>query len=350
MNMQILNLDYVILFLLSSIIMAIALGWFSIKIAPNLGLMDIPGSADHKIHNYSVPLTGGLVIIDTLIVMILLTGLWKFPEFWAILISSVTIGIFGLLDDFIHLTPFKKIIGQIIGSIILIYLGVQINIFNSPEFFYRTESTFDMWLNFIFTILWLITLTNAFNFIDSIDGLALGLSAFSITSFLVVSLSTGQVTLVYFCSILLGICIGLYFFNAYPAKLFLGDSGAQILGFLLATLAIIFQPKTGFQSSTWFVPILLFYVPLFDLILVVISRVRRKKQIYQASRDHTYHRLAERGFSKHHAVLFMHGTSLIMSMIGYLCLNLPVFYANIVFFLSLLLGISLIIELDKNYS
>ena len=108
--------------------------------------------------------------------------------------------------------------------------------------------------------------------------LVLGISGLSTACFLVMSISTGQENLVYFCSILLGVCIGIYFFNAFPAKLFLGDSGAQTLGFILASVAIVFRPDSGSQSSTWFAPVLLFYVPLFDLILVVVSRIRRKKR------------------------------------------------------------------------
>jgi UDP-GlcNAc:undecaprenyl-phosphate GlcNAc-1-phosphate transferase len=206
-----------------------------------------------------------------------------------------------------------------------------------------------MWLNLGLTVLWLVTLTNAFNFIDSSDGLAVGLSGLSAAFFLVISLTTGQTTLIYFCAILLGICIGLYFFNSYPASLFLGDSGAQTLGFFLAAVAIIYNPNTGIQSSTWFVPILIFYVPLFDLMLVVFSRLRRNKRIQKASRDHTYHRLSDRGIPIHHSVLIMHGVSLIMSMVGYLCLNLPILFANIVFCLALSLGVAAFLELDKDY-
>jgi UDP-GlcNAc:undecaprenyl-phosphate GlcNAc-1-phosphate transferase len=206
-----------------------------------------------------------------------------------------------------------------------------------------------MWLNLGVTVLWLVTLTNAFNFIDSSDGLAVGLSGLSAAFFLVISLTTGQTTLIFFCAILLGICIGLYFFNSHPASLFLGDSGAQTLGFLLAAVAIIYNPNTGIQSSSWFVPILIFYVPLFDLMLVVVSRLRRNKRIHKASRDHTYHRLADRGIPIHHSVLIMHGISLIMSMVGYLCLNLPVLFANIVFCLALSLGVAAFLELDKDY-
>ena len=344
------NIDNVILLILASIFLSIILSWFSIKIAPKIDLMDIPNSADHKKHPSPVPLTGGIVLIDLIIIMVFLTGLWKDPKIFGVLLSGIIISIFGLLDDLVNLSPLKKFIGQIMASIILIYFGTQINFFNSPEFFYHTESKLDFWLNILFTILWLVTLANAFNFIDSIDGLVLGISGLSTACFLVMSISTGQENLVYFCSILLGVCIGIYFFNAFPAKLFLGDSGAQTLGFILASVAIVFRPDSGSQSSTWFAPVLLFYVPLFDLILVVVSRIRRKKRIYKASKDHTYHRLVSMGFSKQHAVLLLHGICLCMSMIGYLCLNLPVANANTIFLFSILLGASAIVKLENEFN
>ena len=344
------NLDNVILLILASIFLSIILSWFSIKIAPKIDLMDIPDSANHKKHPNPVPLTGGIVLIDLIIIMVFLTGLWKDPKIFGVLLSGIIISIFGIFDDLFNLSPLKKFIGQIIASIILIYFGTQINFFNSPEFFYHTESKLDFWLNILFTILWLVTLANAFNFIDSIDGLAVGLSALSIAFFLFISILSEQLVIINFCAVLLGACIGLYFFNAYPARLFLGDSGAQTLGFILGAIAIIFDPNTGRQSSTWFVPILFFYVPLFDLVLVIISRLRRRKNVYVASRDHTFHRLEQIGLPIQHAVLLMHGVSLSMSMIGYLCLNLNTFYANLVFVLTLLFGLFTIIRLDKNYS
>ena len=344
-----LYLDHAILLILASLLLSILLSWLSIKIAPEIGLMDIPGSADHKSHSNPVPLIGGIVLIDLLIIMVLITGLWRDPQIWGVLVSGLVISIFGLLDDFLNLSPLKKFIGQILASVLLIYLGIQVNFFSSPEFFYHTESELDLWLNLLFTIFWITTLTNAFNFIDSIDGLAIGLSGLSIVFFLFISIISGQVIILNFCSILLGACIGLYFFNAHPARLFLGDSGAQLLGFVLGSIAIIFDPNTGNQSSTWFVPVLFFYVPLFDLVLVIVSRLRRKKNIYQASRDHTFHRLEQMGFPMQHAVLLMHGVSLAMSMVGYLCLNLSSIYANLIFILTLLFGLFSLIRLDKNY-
>ena len=263
--------------------------------------------------------------------------------------SGIFIAIFGLIDDFLNLSPIKKLSGQILGSALLIYFGIQINFFSSPEFFYHTEKKLDFWLNIFFTVFWITSITNAFNFIDSFDGLAVGLSILSTVFFLFISTITGQVAILNLCSIILGACIALYFFNTYPARLFLGDSGAQTLGFLLGAIAIIFDPNTGNQSSTWFVPILFFYVPLFDLVLVIVSRFRRKKNIFKASRDHTFHRLAQMGFPIQRAVLLLHGISLTMSMVGYLCLNLNSFYANLIFILTLLFGILALKKLDKNY-
>ena len=121
------------------------------------------------------------------------------------------------------------------------------------------------------------------------------------------------------------------------------------LGFILASIAIIYNPSKGFQTSSWFLPILIFYMPLFDLILVVLSRIRRNKKIYIASRDHTFHRLSAHNISINQSVLIIHGVSLVMSMIGYLCLNLSILFANIIFILTIMLGCIAFFKLDNKY-
>ena len=344
------QLEYVMSLLIVSIILTIGLALIGIKIAPEIGLMDFPGSEDHKQHQNAVPMVGGVVILDTFILIILFTDMWRDISILAILISALIIGIFGLLDDFIHLDVTKKLLGQILGGIVLIYLGVQINFFESSEFLFRLGHPWESWMNILFTLLWVVTITNAYNFIDSMDGLAVGLSGVPAAFFLIISLVAGQSELIFISTIILGICIALYFFNSRPATLFLGDSGAQTLGFILASAAIIYEPRIGSQGSSWFVPILIFFVPLFDMLMVIISRLKRGKKIHKASRDHTYHRLFQRGISIHHSILIMHGTSLIISIVGFLCLNLPVNYANIVFGLIIILGIVAYYELDRSYS
>ena len=153
-------------------------------------------------------------------------------KIFGVLVSGIFIAIFGLIDDFLNLS-LLKFSGQILGISFSNLLWYSDKFFSSPEFFYHTESKLDFWLNILFTILWIVTITNAFNFIDSIDGLAIGLSVLSIVFFLFISIISVQASIVNLCSILLGGCIGLYFFNAYPARIFLGDSGAQTLGFCL---------------------------------------------------------------------------------------------------------------------
>ena len=343
------NLDNGILILFASIVISTILSWVSLFIAPKINLMDDPRSADHKKHKNKIPITGGIVLFITVFIISIFTDLWNNPNIWAILVSSLIIFFLGLLDDYFHLKPLQKLFGQFFGASVLIFYGVQINIFNSPEFLNSSDTMINNWLNTGFTLFWVLALANAFNFIDSIDGIVVGLSGVSTLFFFIISLTTGQEELFLFCSVLLGICIGLYFFNSHPAKLFLGDSGAQTLGFILASIAIIYNPLRGGQSSTWFVPILIFYMPLFDLILVVLSRFKRNKKIYKASRDHTYHRLSAKGVSIHHSVLIIHGVSLAMSMIGYLCLNLSTLNANLIFISSILIGIVAFIKLDKNY-
>ena len=140
--------------LLGSIVISSILAFISIKIAPKIGLMDIPGSAAHKKHEDPIPLTGGLILIDTMIIMMLATGLWKDSEIGPILLSSLIIGLFGLIDDYFNLSPLKKLSGQLCAATLLISMGVQVSIFDSPEFIYRTGSELDFWLNIVITFLW----------------------------------------------------------------------------------------------------------------------------------------------------------------------------------------------------
>ena len=130
-----------------------------------------------------------------------------------------------------------------------------------------------------------------------------------------------QTFLVKHSALIIGICIGLYLFNSPPAMLFLGDSGAQTLGFFLAALGIQYNPIDANQASSWVVPILLLGVPIFDTCLVVYSRWRGKRPIYQAGLDHTYHRLIRRGIPSQRAVLIMQIAALFLGGLAILILK-----------------------------
>ncbi len=343
-------INKVFFILLISTTLSLLIGWFTMWFAPFVKLIDVPGSSQHKIHQKPTPITGGIILITVLTIISIISIDEHFQSIHGILVGSCIVFIFGLWDDLKDLPAGVKLFGQLIAVAVLIKMGIQIHIFNSPEFIFSTEKFLDNWLNIIFTVLWIIILTNAFNFIDSIDGLAIGLGLIATAFYLIVSLESNQINLVYFCTILLGITILLYYFNTEPANLFLGDSGSQTIGFILGAVAITYTPKAVNQMSSWFVPIMIFGVPLFDICLVTLSRIRRNKFIHKPANDHVYHRLINYGFHTKRAVLILHITSLILSLIGFLCLNLEFYLANIIFFMFLTLGICFIVLFDYSYS
>lgn len=333
--------------LLVSLLLALIFAWASTRLARLINLIDFPGSAPHKLHTRPTPLAGGIALVSTLVISGYLLGTSADSNVKATLLAGIPVFIFGLWDDFRNISPPIKLGGQIIAALILIHMGVYVRIFESPEFFIHGEGAVFVFLDWLITILWIVGITNAFNLVDSMDGLAVGLGGMAAAFFMLVTLEAQQPELTQHSVVIMGICIGLYFYNSYPALLFLGDSGAQILGFVLAVLAISYNPVGAYQSSSWLVPIMLLGVPVFDTALITISRLRRKRPIHSAARDHTYHRLLRLGLSSNRAVLAMHIVALFLGCLAFIILNQPPFIANTAFLIVLLLGIWALFELDS---
>ena len=201
-------------------------------------------------------------------------------------------------------------------------------------------------LDLAITILWLVGMTNAYNFVDSTDGLVLGIAIITSIFLAFTSLFSDQTNLAHFMAFLAGACYGLYYFNSYPARLFLGDSGALTLGFLLAATSMLYNPRVFPQPSSWFVPVMILGVPIFDILLVTFSRLRRGRSVYQADRGHTYHRLVAMGLPPNQAVMTIHLISLLLGCLAFIAMNLPPFVSNMLFIGTILTGIGLIIYLD----
>lgn len=347
MQLQVSSISFIFEFILLSSLTTAFIAWISIRGAGRVGLVDLPNSAPHKVHQTPTPLAGGVALFGGLLLTAVLTGTYRDPEVIAIYIAALPVFLFGLWDDFKGISPLLKLVGQSLAVIILIALGSSIKVFESPEFFLRGPSQLNVYLDWLLTFLWIVGITNAFNFVDSMDGLAVGLAAMATAFFILVTLNSGQQFLSQQSALLLGACIGLYFFNSPPARLFLGDSGAQTLGFVLAVLAIAYRPQGAFQSSSWVVPIMLLGVPIFDMSLVVISRLRRRKPIYTAARDHTYHRLVGLGWSSGKAVLIMQVASLLLGCLAFVVLTRPPIIANSIFLLVFILGAVSMAYLDS---
>lgn len=333
--------------LLAALFAVLVFSAICIPLAAGINLVDLPGSEPHKRHTRPVPLAGGLALLLTVLLISTTLGISNNISVRSALIAVIPVFIFGLWDDFKNIPPGLKIIGQLTGAVLLAHQGISIRIFESPEFFLHGSSPLFEFLDWLLTIFWIVGITNAFNFVDSMDGLAVGLGAMASSFFMLVTLDSGQYFLAQYSAILIGACIGLYFFNAPPATLFLGDSGSQTLGFLLAVLGISFSPTGVNQSSSWFVPILLLIMPIFDAVLVVTSRIKRKKPVYEAALDHTYHRLLSLGISSNRAVLVMHVTALISGCLAFIGLVQKPLVANLIFLIVILIGGAVLLLLEQ---
>lgn len=311
----------------------------SIRVAERLHLIDMPNSAPHKTHERPVPQAGGIALVFVILLVTLLSGRFTNHNIRGILLASLIVFLFGLWDDARGLAAGWKLLGQILATLVLIWQGVTIQMLGTQPV--------NMAVNIALTFVWMVGITNAFNLVDSMDGLAVGLAAVAAAFFLLVTVAAAQAPLAYLSAILLGSCIGMAYFNIMPARAFLGDSGAQFLGFVLAGLAIAYTPRGLPQPSSWFVPILLLGVPIFDTTLVVVSRMRRGLSFYQAGQDHTYHRLVRLGVSPTRAVVTMHVAAILAGCLAFMALPLPPLWANLIFAGALLAALALLIWLVR---
>jgi len=317
-----------------AILFSFAASPICISLAWRFRLIDDPGSEAHKIHKLPMPRAGGLIIFFVLVLGSAVSGILTSPV-TPIILASVIILVFGIWDDINGIIAPWKMLGQALATLLLISQGIQIHFLGNT------------YLNLFFTFLWVIGITNAFNLVDSMDGLAVGLGGITAIFLLFGTFSAGQEALMLLSAILLGACVGVFYFNYSLSRLFLGDSGAQLLGFTLAALALMYNPPNLVQASSWYVPILLFSIPIFDTTLVTISRLRRYMPIYKASRDHTYHRLVGLGMSPQRSVLIMHLTAILIDCLAFIALSLPPIWANTLFGLILLSGFFAIFWLDS---
>lgn len=319
-----------------AILAVLAITPFAIRAAVRFQLIDEPNSSPHKIHQHPISKAGGLAIFIVVIALNILSGNLGSQPILATVGASVIIFLFGLWDDMRRLPPRWKLVGQLLGAIILISQGVYIHMLGNM-----------MVLNIVLTLIWIIGITNAFNFVDSMDGLAVGLAAVASAFFMLVTVDAGQPALALLSAIVLGSSIGMSYFNALPARTFLGDSGAQFLGFTLAALGIAYTPPGLPQPSSWFVPILLLSVPIFDTSLVVIARLKQKKAFYQAGLDHTYHRLVNLGWPASRAVLMMHLAAIVSGCLAFLALPMPPIWANLIFLAAVITGLVILFWLER---
>src|SRR5688500_13785584 len=214
-----------------------------------------------------------------------------------ILLASTFLFLVGLVDDVIHIKPYQKLIGQVLGSAFVVYYGLSL------------PWTGSVLLNMALAIFWLIGITNAINLLDNMDGLASGIAIIA-AGFLALSfVNTGQFTEALVMLIFAGALLGVLVYNSNPASIFMGDCGSMFVGFFLASSALI--NVSGGRSRSLLpvlaVPILVLFIPIFDTTFVTVLRKLSDRSASVGGRDHTSHRLVALGMSERHAVLMLWG-------------------------------------------
>jgi len=315
-----------------NLVFAFAVGLFTAYlVVPRLmrfdiekGIFDRPGG--HKLHKKQIPTLGGFAIF----LGVLLAMLVVFPfcrsafispgsiyNLLGILIGAGIIFLMGLFDDIFGLSPAVKLIAQIFVGLAMCLFDIRIDFINSP---FREGYIFlQPWQAWIVTIFWVVAIMNAVNFIDGVDGLACGISGIAAATFLVIALMGWQKEHNTISALLaagvLGCCLGFLPFNFNPAKIFLGDSGSQLLGFLLAAIAITGTFKTP-AALTLFVPILILGIPIFDTSWTVLRRSWQGKKLFAADNGHVHHEMLKHGMGPRATVLTLYGVALILGIIA----------------------------------
>ena len=329
-DLQLHQLAFALPPVLLGLVAAVTLSPLALLLSRRLGLIDRPGSSWHKVHPVATPMGGGIVIAGSLLANAVWFQWLNSAQILGILLAAVVILGFGLWDDATGLGAPMKLVGQGVAAILLIATGTQVLLFGSNA------------LNVALTAVWVIGIVNAFNFVDSMDGLAVGLACIAAAFFMLVAIESNQPELSGLSAAILGTCLGLYLFNVMPARMFLGDSGSQLLGLMLAAIGVAYNPIGLERLSSWFVPILVLGIPILDTTFVVISRLRGRRPLYKAGRDHTFHRLLQHGLEPSRAVAAMHVAAVGVGIIAFVALTSSAFIANAIFVAVLLAGAGLI--------
>ena len=276
------------------------------KLAASIDFVDNPER--RKLHVTPMPMLGGLAIYFGLVSATVMTNTRMHTEMMGIISGATVVTLFGLWDDRYGMRPLVKLGGQALATLILITAGIQVTLFQAPA------------LNVALTFLWVLGISNALNLLDNMDGLAAGITAVISGFFLVLAVVEGLGVVSTLSAAMLGACVGFLYYNFNPATLFMGDAGSLLVGYILAVLGIKLTFAGRPQDVTWMIPIILLGLPIFDTTLVILSRLRHGRPVYQGGKDHTSHRLVSVfGMTPARAVMSLY---LVSSVLGLLALML----------------------------
>ena len=295
-------------------LLAVLISFFSTpmvrKLAIKIGAVDVPKD-DRRVHKEAMPFLGGIAIFASVVITVLIFLPLDRSTF-AILMGGTLIVMSGILDDLRDLSPKRKLLFQIAAAVILIMGGIKIDFITNP---FSSSSSLIMlgWMSIPITLFWVVGITNTVNLIDGLDGLAAGVAMISSISLMLVANKFSYTEITIISAILAGGCLGFLPFNFNPAKIFMGDTGALFLGFMLAAISIEGIMKSV-ATIAIVVPIIILGIPIFDTTFAIFRRLLNGQSIMAADKGHLHHRLLNMGFSQRKTVLMLYGISSIFGL------------------------------------
>lgn len=335
-----------------------------IRVAPRLGFVDKPGG--RKIHANPKPLGGGVAIfwafaLPLLVVLLALNivtiatkpgelmaalmsgAVRQTPMALTLIASTFALHLLGLIDDRRALGPYLKLVFQLAAAAAMVVPFREV----------RVLTALGPVVSMALSILWIVAITNAFNFLDNMDGLSAGIAAVATTAFLVTTLLIQQWFVAASLSLLLGALCGFLCFNFPPARIFMGDSGSLVIGFILGVLTVrtTFLPPGTQWAAGWyavFAPVIVLAVPLYDLLVVSLIRIWNGRSPFVGDTNHFSHRLVARGMSRRTAVLCLYLITAATSVAAILLPYVTTTFAAMLIFVQTLLVLAVVALLEQH--
>ena len=326
--------DISIAFLLA-FVTAFVITPYTIRLARRVGAIDQPEK--RRINVQPMPRLGGIAVIvgflvSSIYLLIIMTLEKSFNPFGeeqyfnkliGVLLGILVLGIFGFIDDVKGLPAIVKLIGQTIAAIIVVSFGIQIDNINIP-FLEQTLNINNHVYIYILSVGWIVAITNAINLIDGLDGLSSGITLISCFSLIIVfTMNQSPIIAIILITALAGAIVGFLPYNFNPAKTFIGDVGAQFLGFSLAVISILGTAKT-YTLLVLISPLIILALPIADTLFAIVRRVikgRSIKAIFSPDTGHLHHKLMKKGYTQKQAVLILYGISACLGMFAIILLE-----------------------------
>ena len=308
-NLNSTEVIYIIFSFLVAAIIAFATTPIAKMIARKVGAVDYPSA--RRVNKVPMPRMGGMAVFYGFLVSVLCFVDIGSPEIRGILLGAVVIVVLGALDDVYQLPAWLKFLVQLGAAVLVVCHGVDVSVITNP---FREGAYIHLGIwGYPLTVLWIVGVTNAVNLMDGLDGLAVGISAIACFALFIIAIFTGMGNIAVLIAAVIGGCLGFLPYNSHPASIFMGDTGSNFLGFIMATISIQGLFKS-YAVVSLLIPLMILGLPIFDTSFTIMRRMKNKKSIFQPDRGHLHHRLMDNGFSHQQTVYILYVISALAAL------------------------------------